>query len=295
MTTTTAILLSITLIQGCDSGEGADVNAENGTAAATGDQIGVEGTTAGEGAGVGETNNETLREECAETSVSGSLRAGDNVVALDGATVSLSTRHSNNCIGEVELAIVSDEGCSLELSAASLSADNWSVLSATTEGCSGIELPSEYVAEESTFGILASPDLESEEACVSASELSLAGSITFAHTEGSFKIRLDEVVFGGDLAAAEADELACAPEVAGCETVSCGEDAFGIVCGSCDEGTKCIDGSCQEWNCPPEGPYGAKIGETVLNIELKDCDGNTHSLQDLCGAPAGFFNLLAGY
>ena len=245
------------------------------------------------------TESEGLTDEeapviCEETAVSGSFYAGEETVSLDKAELSLSTQHNDQCIGEIELSITTSSGCSLKLEAVSLPEESWSILSAEIEGC--LDTPTaSFNPDESRFGLLATPETNVEESCISASGLTIAGRLQFTHAEGAFDVNLDEIIFSGDLASTESDSLNCSAEITACEEVACGRDTYGVNCGTCEDGTKCIDGSCQVWNCPPEGPYGAEIGDTVLNIELQDCDGNTHSLQDLCGAPAGFFNLLAGY
>ena len=46
--------------------------------------------------------------------------------------------------------------------------------------------------------------------------------------------------------------------------------------------------------CPPTGPFGVNTGDFLTDLELPDCDGNIHRLHDLCGARAGFVNLLSG-
>ena len=46
--------------------------------------------------------------------------------------------------------------------------------------------------------------------------------------------------------------------------------------------------------CPPVGPAGVDPGDFLTDLELPDCDGNMHRLHDLCGARAGFVNLLSG-
>ena len=46
--------------------------------------------------------------------------------------------------------------------------------------------------------------------------------------------------------------------------------------------------------CPPAGPTGVDPGDFLTDLELPDCDGNMHWLHDLCGARAGFVNLLSG-
>jgi|TARA_R110000824_G_C14843182_1_gene639227 hypothetical protein len=46
--------------------------------------------------------------------------------------------------------------------------------------------------------------------------------------------------------------------------------------------------------CPPVGSFGVNAGDFLTDLELPDCDGNIHRLHDLCGARAGFVNLLSG-
>ena len=167
--------------------------------------------------------------------------------------------------------------------------------SATLEGCTGDDTNLKFLAQESTFGLLARPDVNDDDECFSADALAMAGRLLFASPGSEYPVLLDGIVLEGSFTSSALEGLECGDVVNSCEAVSCGLDAFGLECGGCDDGTKCIDGECQVWNCPPEGPFGTAIGDTVLNIQLKDCDGNTHSLQDLCGAPAGFFNLLAGF
>ena len=46
--------------------------------------------------------------------------------------------------------------------------------------------------------------------------------------------------------------------------------------------------------CPPTGSFGVDPGDFLTDLVLPDCDGNMHRLHDLCGARAGFVNLLSG-
>lgn len=47
--------------------------------------------------------------------------------------------------------------------------------------------------------------------------------------------------------------------------------------------------------CPPTGPFGTGIGDTVADVTLMDCDGGTHHLADLCDADAAWIFLYAGW
>ena len=73
-------------------------------------------------------------------------------------------------------------------------------------------------------------------------------------------------------------------------------DASAPPCGGeCGEFEDCVGGTCQPTYCPPEGPYGVMPGDTLTDVVVKDCDGNDVHIHELCGANAGFFNLLAGW
>ena len=65
--------------------------------------------------------------------------------------------------------------------------------------------------------------------------------------------------------------------------------------GGCGENSKCINDTCVPWYCPPEGPFGIHPGDKLTDAVVKDCDGNDVHIHELCGAPAAFFNLLAGW
>ena len=47
--------------------------------------------------------------------------------------------------------------------------------------------------------------------------------------------------------------------------------------------------------CPPPGPYGRDEGDTIPPVRLRDCDGNWHSLHDLCARKASWFFVYAGW
>jgi len=48
-------------------------------------------------------------------------------------------------------------------------------------------------------------------------------------------------------------------------------------------------------NYPP-GPYGTDVGDTIADVSLQDCDGNTLSLGDVIAqAPLTLFNVGAGW
>lgn len=47
--------------------------------------------------------------------------------------------------------------------------------------------------------------------------------------------------------------------------------------------------------CPPTGDEGARVGKTIPNVLLEDCDGNIHQLHELCGRKASWFFVHASW
>ena len=155
----------------------------------------------------------------------------------------------------------------------------------------------------STFGLTSGPSAEaSEEAeCVGGADVDMVGRLLFGTTVDAPAIILSGVKLSGDIYSSLVDassdvaggSCGTAPEI--CVDQGCGSDAYGVSCGACEDGFACIEGNCAVWNCPPEAPFGTQVGDLLHPFEYQDCDGNWHSLHDLCGQPAALFNLLAGY
>ena len=85
-----------------------------------------------------------------------------------------------------------------------------------------------------------------------------------------------------------ASQCVCQPD---CAAKQCGGDGCGGSCGTCSVGTCNGAGQCQApLSCPPDGPYGLNVGDIAPDVTLKDCDGNSYSVHDLCdGAAAWIF------
>ena len=81
----------------------------------------------------------------------------------------------------------------------------------------------------------------------------------------------------------------CQPQ---CDGKDCGDNGCGSSCGTCDAGKECsADGICEDSvtvECPPKGPYGTNVNSIMTDIELKDCDGKSYSLHDLCAFNAAW-------
>jgi peroxiredoxin len=50
-----------------------------------------------------------------------------------------------------------------------------------------------------------------------------------------------------------------------------------------------------ETTCPPTGPFGGDLGNQLPDLQLADCDGQTVSLHELCGANAGLIYHFYGW
>ena len=88
--------------------------------------------------------------------------------------------------------------------------------------------------------------------------------------------------------AGRAEDAACVPACAGRQ---CGDDGCNSTCGTCTGTQMCTaGGQCQEPGpvCPPPGPYGTNLGAVVPDVALPDCDGNMHTLHDLCAKKAAW-------
>ena len=252
-------------------------------------------------------SEETARAEesqqCSGPAVAGTFMLGDVVILLEESVVSMSVQQGDDCFSGATIRIEDFNGYSVSATVEADSTGTLVVTAAELEPCEGCLEFYTFNPEGSTVGLLSSPEWGEAGSCTSMDGLAMVGSILFdgvsgntipGNSDNSITVLIDGIQFSGSVVT-EAGNGNCAEEVETCTDVACGQDMYGVECGGCDEGMACINGGCQVWNCPPAGPYGAEIGQTVMDIELKDCDGNTHSLQDLCGAQVGFFNLLAGF
>ncbi|MEE2902297.1 MAG: hypothetical protein VYC39_08205 [Myxococcota bacterium] len=63
---------------------------------------------------------------------------------------------------------------------------------------------------------------------------------------------------------------------------------------SMDAGSLAMDAAV-DYTCPPAPPFGVKKGQSVRNVILEDCDGNTYQIHGLCGHRAAWFFVYAGW
>lgn len=91
-----------------------------------------------------------------------------------------------------------------------------------------------------------------------------------------------------------------------------GEDADSCAQDCAVEGPECGDGVCEEGEdaesceadcdgevtgglCPPQGPFGNGEGDVAPDVVLMDCDGNPHSVRDLCARKVGWIFEFAAW
>ncbi len=301
---TLAFAASSSLLVGCDgASEGSDAAQVEGERTQNNDDDPNQRS--------GRQNSETLGDEvsaepaCAATA-NALFETDQGELRYTDANAELTATHapSSACVQALSLTLSQGEGCRLHLELGTTDGA-WALTSGALtldDACAdAISAPAgTYTldSESSTGGLDGQPkvNLAEDSACASAGAISLTGVALFsAEDSTSLNVNLNGVTFSGDLLSAAGADDACPADIAACTEVTCGQDAYGKACGECAEGEACIEGSCRVWNCPPGGPFGTMPGETLTNVELKDCDGNTVFLHDLCGADAAYFNLLAGW
>ncbi|MBR56594.1 MAG: hypothetical protein CMH54_00900 [Myxococcales bacterium] len=209
------------------------------------------------------------------------------------------------CITQIQLHFERAEGCALDLTLESADG-NW----ALTDGSFELEASCGLSGVEDSFGSFVLDSAESAAAmvgpqvvtaeedltCVNANALSLMGQATFTKGEESIEINLNDLALGGEIFSSRLSEAGCPGEPETCASRVCGDDEYGIDCGTCGVGYDCTNvGQCALNTCPPLAPFGTHPYNTLTDRTVYDCDGNPVQLHELCGAPAGFFNLLAGW
>jgi hypothetical protein len=92
-------------------------------------------------------------------------------------------------------------------------------------------------------------------------------------------------------------DAGCVPS---CALAMCGEDSCGGSCGTCNEDEECTEeGSCApvfDGVCPPGSEtVGSEVGDTMGEVVLSDCEGNLHSIHQLCPRKASWIYIYAGW
>ena len=221
-------------------------------------------------------------------------------------TVEITRSKSEGCLQGMNIEIGGEDGCRLKLSIQVSEAD-LTIESGTltiVDACASDLSIAEgiYVAdsETSTAGVVQdiTGAYSDDDGCVLLDTLSLIGRVSFRKAASQTEVLavyLDTMPISGSVMDALTDGGSCADPAVSCAGMNCGEDAYGIACGECSDELVCKNNSCGEALCPPAGPYGTDPGTIAMDVTLSDCDGNTKSIHDMCGANAAHINLLAGW
>lgn len=317
-----AALLAIPLGVGCDSGG----DGYSGGDGATGDTGAVDDggrdtpiddsrvtrddTVADQATGgvdeTGDTGVDTLGFDpatCAP-SISGTLETTAGDIDLAGVTAELAASHllSDGCVTQLQVTLPVADGCALELTLYG-AAGVWELSTGTFDvgAACGLAVPDGawmLDAAASTGGLLdaAAVTAETADACLDATGLATVGLARFASGDDSFEVDLGSLAIGGTLHTHGVAEGSCPSAVTPCETLTCGADAYGVTCGTCPDGEVCEAGQCaSQWCPPPQFGFGTHPGDVLADVVVYDCEGQEVHLHELCGAKAGYFNLLAGW
>ena len=82
---------------------------------------------------------------------------------------------------------------------------------------------------------------------------------------------------------------ACSDGTAGSDT---GEQSFGDLSRPPEDAATELAASLA---CPPPGPYGTKLGDTVKDLAFEDADGSPVTLHGLCGKPLSLIYHFYGW
>ncbi|MEE2779417.1 MAG: hypothetical protein VYE15_02760 [Myxococcota bacterium] len=253
--------------------------------------------------GCAETTGDSSPPTSAEQTPSACVAVSQTVLSTDVGVLDLGDATAtvkmvvaeDGCAGQVEVELAQDDGCRLHLVISEVQGDWAPVMGqlVTHPDCGApTEMTYNLNTLASTAGIVQIPVTEGE--CADGADLALVGLARFVSGEDEITVRLDDVTVDGNLEVAAGDVSCPEATTVTCAGQSCGEDSYGVDCGSCAGEQVCEAGACTDAICPPQGPFGVNAGDTITDLELPDCDGNMHRLHDLCGARAGFVNLLSG-
>jgi hypothetical protein len=207
------------------------------------------------------------------------------------------------CITDMSLRFERSDGCPLELSFVS-SDGVWTLSTASLDldaacGLDGAESSfGTYTLSNGAAGAIVGPQVfqgEDEVQCLSAAGLSLLGKATLTNGQQSLDLKFNDLTLSGDFFSTRTGEASCPSEAEACADSFCGADEFGVTCGTCDIGYECDSGQCSLNTCPPLPPFGTHPFNSLTDLTVYDCDGSPVNLHELCGAPVGYFNLLAGW
>ncbi len=245
----------------------------------------------------------------AESCVGGVLGTLDTSIGNIGyasGTMQGEAKHlaQEGCITELQLRFAREEGCQLDLTLQSVEGA-W----ALTGGNFAVDEKCALTDAEGSFGVYAMESADAtgalvgpqvyngsdEIACMSAAGLSLLGKATFSDGQNSIEVTFNNLSVSGEIFTATTETGTCPIEAIACVDAFCGADEYGVECGTCDIGYDCDAGQCALNTCPPQPPFGTHPFNSLTDLTVYDCDGKPVQLHELCGAPVGYFNLLAGW
>ncbi len=240
---------------------------------------------------------------CAPT-ISGTLETTAGDIDLAGVAPELTASHllAEGCLTQLQVTLALAEGCALEVTlygaagAWELSGGTFDVSSscglAIADGAWALD------AAGSTGALIEPPTVAADTAdtCLDVTALAAVGLARFTSGDETFEVDLGSLAIGGTLHAQAVAEGSCPAAVTPCAGMTCGPDAYGVACGTCGEGELCDAGQCaSQWCPPPQFGFGTHPGDVLADVVVYDCDGTAVHLHELCGAKAGYFNLLAGW
>ena len=293
----TAALWLMMPLAGCDSG-GGDSPSPGAGDPGSGDD-GDDGDDGGDGGdGVAATAFDPA--SCTITGA-GALETSAGELAGAGLTAMGSHLLSSGCSSQLAVTI-DDGGCSLGVTLYG-GGGTWLLSDGALtvgDGCALAAAEGEYAldAAASTGAVLDAPTLEAgtTEACVAVDGLGLVGLARFTGGGETVEVDLGGLALSGTVHTVGVAEGSCPAAAALCDGLTCGADAYGVECGACADGETCDGGQCASaWCPPPQTGLGTHPGDTLTDVVVYDCDGAEVHLHDLCGAKAGYFNLLAGW
>jgi hypothetical protein len=239
-----------------------------------------------------------------------STSVGDIIYQNHNVTAQASHLVGNGCLTALDLTFDIAGGCELSLSMAGQGGE-WALTSGsfTADANCGASYPEAaygaYLVDvaQSTAVLVDGPESADDSAathsCFSGDVMQLLGILTMKSGPQDMTIRLNNLTLTGSIASTGMAEGGCPAAPTLCpDTIACGQDPYGVECGECEEGFECSQGNiCKVSLCPPTAPpaFGTEQGDTLLNITLRDCDGNEFELHNLCGNNATYVNLFAAW
>jgi len=271
----------------------------------TGCSSGGEGLNTGDSGGGGaDTEPQLSTESCLGSSTGfletelGNIDYEEGILQGEGAL-----QIEQGCLTEMSLRFERSDGCPLELSFTS-SDGVWTLAGASLalDASCGLEESDDafgtYTLQSGGTGAIVGTQVfqgEEESECLSASGMSLLGKATLANGAQTLDLKFNDLKLSGEFFSTRTSEVSCPTEVEACADAFCGSDEFGVACGSCGIGYECDAGQCGLNTCPPLPPFGTHPFNSLTDLTVYDCDGSPVNLHELCGAPVGYFNLLAGW